>query len=271
MSTRTAEELQKKSTGKRIAYTLAAGATVAAGMADTSEAAIVYSGLADLTIAQGAAQTLRFNYDEYDDVVLKNFVFLGGNYQALTVPYFPGKVVGFNPNGGAAFYNYVTALTKGYSIDASTVGPTFYGTLSYGVNDPNAQFGNISGAFIGLAFPHGPEDLHYAWIRVDINNAAGTFVIRNWAWEDQVGVGIRAGDTGIGDFDLDGDTDGSDFLAWQRGESPTPLSASDLQQWQDNYAPSPVVTTSVPEPGTLGLLAAGAAGVMLLRKRQRRA
>ncbi len=38
-----------------------------------------------------------------------------------------------------------------------------------------------------------------------------------------------------GDFDFDGRADGRDFLAWQRGESPNPLSASDLTEWQANY------------------------------------
>jgi hypothetical protein len=32
----------------------------------------------------------------------------------------------------------------------------------------------------------------------------------------------------VGDFDVDGDTDGADFLKWQRGEVSNPLNASDL-------------------------------------------
>jgi hypothetical protein len=38
-----------------------------------------------------------------------------------------------------------------------------------------------------------------------------------------------------GDFDLDDDVDGDDFLLWQRGGSPNPLSASDLTEWETNY------------------------------------
>jgi hypothetical protein len=38
-----------------------------------------------------------------------------------------------------------------------------------------------------------------------------------------------------GDFDGNGNVDGRDFLAWQRGGSPTPLSSSDLADWQENY------------------------------------
>jgi len=57
-----------------------------------------------------------------------------------------------------------------------------------------------------------------------------------------------------GDFDNDGDVDGRDFLAWQRGGSPSALSAGDLQDWQQNYGASGLASfNSVPEPST-GLL-----------------
>lgn len=54
-----------------------------------------------------------------------------------------------------------------------------------------------------------------------------------------------------GDFDGDGDVDGEDFLLWQRGGSPNPLSASDLTDWEANYAaavPVSISSTAVPEP-----------------------
>ena len=38
-----------------------------------------------------------------------------------------------------------------------------------------------------------------------------------------------------GDFDYDRDVDGADFLAWQRGESPMPLSTYDLDAWKDSF------------------------------------
>jgi hypothetical protein len=37
------------------------------------------------------------------------------------------------------------------------------------------------------------------------------------------------------DFDGDGDVDGADFLVWQRGGSPNPLSSSDLANWQASF------------------------------------
>lgn len=53
-----------------------------------------------------------------------------------------------------------------------------------------------------------------------------------------------------GDFDANNVVDGSDFLAWQRGESPTPWSQADLALWETHYGSSWPVITSVPEPAT---------------------
>jgi hypothetical protein len=65
-----------------------------------------------------------------------------------------------------------------------------------------------------------------------------------------------------GDFDQDGDSDGADFLAWQRGESYDPLSASDLDDWGANFAffntAAGASASAVPEPEALllGLMCA---------------
>jgi hypothetical protein len=70
-----------------------------------------------------------------------------------------------------------------------------------------------------------------------------------------------------GDFDEDGDVDGRDFLVWQRGESPNPLSAEDLAEWQGAYGsggPLAAIGT-VPEPGSL-LLALAAMALLSCRR-----
>ncbi len=71
-----------------------------------------------------------------------------------------------------------------------------------------------------------------------------------------------------GDFDNDGDVDGRDFLAWQRGESPDPLSAGDLADWQLNYGTSGLSAISVPEPCCLCI--ATFAGLFLCGSRYRK-
>ncbi|QEG36909.1 hypothetical protein Pr1d_42490 [Bythopirellula goksoeyrii] len=57
-----------------------------------------------------------------------------------------------------------------------------------------------------------------------------------------------------GDFDMDGDVDGRDFLEWQRNGSPDPLSSTDLALWQTQYgltATPGSATRLVPEPSSL--------------------
>jgi hypothetical protein len=74
------------------------------------------------------------------------------------------------------------------------------------------------------------------------------YAIAWWAGPDERPAAIP------GDFNGDTRVDGQDFLAWQRGESPTPLSAGDLADWQNNYGTGSLAAVSVPEPNCLALL-----------------
>jgi hypothetical protein len=80
---------------------------------------------------------------------------------------------------------------------------------------------------------------------------------------------IRLPDDGVpGDFDEDGDVDGRDFLVWQRGGSPTPLSATDLATWQANYGTGGLAAVgSVPEPGAALLAITCSLALLAGRKR----
>ncbi len=71
-----------------------------------------------------------------------------------------------------------------------------------------------------------------------------------------------------GDFDGDGDIDGRDFLAWQRGESLNPYSAEDLADWHSAYNVGLLQSTqtAVPEPSSLGLLSLILACATLCRR-----
>jgi hypothetical protein len=76
---------------------------------------------------------------------------------------------------------------------------------------------------------------------------------------------VGGGTTTPGDFDGDSDVDGRDFLVWQRGNSPSRLSAGDLLDWRNNYGTGGLGAVAVPEPGTLLLLVAAACGLAAKR------
>ncbi len=75
-----------------------------------------------------------------------------------------------------------------------------------------------------------------------------------------------------GDFNVDGAVDGSDFLIWQRGGSPNPVSAQDLADWRANYgidlnaAPA---QTATPEPDTNGSALMAALAALAIRTRSK--
>jgi len=72
------------------------------------------------------------------------------------------------------------------------------------------------------------------------------------------------------DFDGNGIVDGHDFLKWQRGESPNPLSQSDLALWESQYGGPPPVSavSAVPEPTTYALALAALCLAMSSRRSQ---
>jgi hypothetical protein len=74
-----------------------------------------------------------------------------------------------------------------------------------------------------------------------------------------------------GDFDADGDVDGNDFLTWQRGGSPRPVSAGDLADWQMNYGTGGAAAAAgaVPEPATLSLAGGLLVGLAAANRRRR--
>ncbi len=77
-------------------------------------------------------------------------------------------------------------------------------------------------------------------------------------------TGAVVDNVATGDFDGDGDVDGRDFLAWQRGESPNMLSSDDLELWQQGYNSPPLATSvSVPEPTTTEILLMVVAGICM--------
>jgi hypothetical protein len=137
-------------------------------------------------------------------------------------------------------YDQVTVaddISLGGMLDVSLINPfSLSPGQSFEIIDVS---GVLSGTFLGLA----EGGL--------VGNFGGTNLLITYAGGDGNDVTLLAALPG--DFDIDGDVDGFDFLGWQRGESPNPLSQSDLADWEANYgtvAPLAAVSTQVPEPCT---------------------
>jgi len=96
-----------------------------------------------------------------------------------------------------------------------------------------------------------------------------SIAIRGLTPDTQVdNLGFILPDGTPGDFDSDNDIDGADFLAWQRGESPSSLSASDLADWETNFGTVAPITSiaAVPEPSTLTFVLLASFGLLGARR-----
>ncbi len=76
-----------------------------------------------------------------------------------------------------------------------------------------------------------------------------------WCGKGAVPCGFAASLVAAGDFDNDQDVDGSDFLKWQRGESPIAIGQLDLSQWMAHFgvtggAVVAAQAKAIPEPST---------------------
>jgi len=73
----------------------------------------------------------------------------------------------------------------------------------------------------------------------------------------------------LGDFDLNGNIDGADFLKWHRGESPIPYSQADLDDWKINFggATPAFAAAVVPEPVTWHMMLFGISLVLTSRRK----
>jgi hypothetical protein len=76
-----------------------------------------------------------------------------------------------------------------------------------------------------------------------------------------------------GDFNGDSKVDGADFLKWQRGESPNPLSQGDLDLWKSGFGAGGAVGSigAVPEPASALLTMGGLVPLAALVRSRRRA
>lgn len=102
-------------------------------------------------------------------------------------------------------------------------------------------------------------------VRLDTAGGEGSFLVTYDGVSDVVILSDFALSTSPGDFDADGDVDGTDFLFWQRNG----LSTAELLDWQSHYGQlsSLSATAAVPEPTTL-MLALAVPSLNIARRRR---
>jgi len=212
---------------------------------------------------------------------------LGGTHSNAYSINDSGQVVGSSSVTGSSSYHAflwtptMPNASSGMMQDLGTLGGS--GSTAYDINSS----GHVTGESPGVG-----EFLEsYAFVYttetgiVDLNSLidplSGWILNGGYAINDigQIaGTGTIGGETHAflltpvtvsGDFDGDNDVDGHDFLTWQRGESPDPLSALDLAAWRSNFGSgNSLVTTAavVPEPSTRGLFILGVMAFVVRRR-----
>jgi hypothetical protein len=136
--------------------------------------------------------------------------------------------------------------------------------------------GGAGPGFIGVQFLSN-GNTHYGWVGYEGTGVEGdaTGHVFGMAYENIPDTGIMAG-AGLppasgADKDGDGDVDGNDLLLIQQGIG-TLYDADDVAEWQAQFGQGGGAEPSagaIPEPSALALLAAGAVGIPLYRRRQK--
>ncbi len=175
-------------------------------------------------------------------------------------------------NQGVNVYDYVapdgSSLKLGldfiapYALNPETWGDV--GTTSQGYTQDNPITADDSMALFELAYSYYGDqaylDILEKWGRPidDIRPMGNTTLTHGNTFELAIASVLD------GDFDLDEDVDGADFLRWQR----VGLSGSALADWEASFGTSPPASTSVPEPSTGLMLLVGCGICAMRRKRQ---
>ncbi len=176
-----------------------------------------------------------------------------------------------------------TTITEDYNLNAGTIESKFGGAGN--PIDLVVVAGDANISLVGTSLELLPIGDMAAGTYTLLQTTGGTL---NGVFENVTDLGIYDDLVGVqytptsvtltldfdllaGDFDLDGDVDGADFLKWQRGESFTSFSTNDLADWETNYGMTASLFTAgstVPEPSAWLLGALASIGILAVRLRK---
>lgn len=174
------------------AYSLAAGAL--AVIPGAANANIIYTDEnPDFSGVIGSQYFLDLNNDGNDDFRIWHN---GSSNLYISPLTSTNEVLG---SGGATFA-YPFALTSGAMV-SSAAGGFFNNGFAGGfqsLNYGSCSFGNwcsVTDRYIGLRFDIG-GNIHYGWVRLDVNQAGSVWTIKDYAYEDVATAPIPAGAMG---------------------------------------------------------------------------
>jgi hypothetical protein len=242
-------------------YALAAGAAGVSVLALTqpSEAKIIYT-KANVTIGENQRYDLDLNHDGITDFTILDVHTVVNFYCRFFRPFAVNllDLVHTPPGNGIAGSSFADALTKGVQIgqgfqfaSQARVATHSYGSRRFqskGCMNVNHYYGkwvNVTDRYLGLKFMIHAKT-HYGWARLSVQVAKGkgiTAKLTGYAYETIPGKSIKAGQTKGGADEWD----------------------------EDDRGPEASVTNPIPgkpQPALLGMLALGAQGVTLWRRRE---
>ena len=210
-----------KNNNKSIKERLAKYGLLTAGIlgAPEADAAIIYTDeVPDFAGVIGSQYFLDLNNDGADDFRIWH----NGSSNLYISPLgSTNEVLG---SGGTTFA-YPFALSAGATI-SSGAGGFFNNGFAGGfqsLNYGSCSFGNwcsVTDRYIGLRFDIG-GNIHYGWVRLDVNNAGSVWSVKDYAYENVMGMDIDAGEmsspgsaigpTGITGVDIADNNNGTDL------------------------------------------------------------